>query len=89
MLVRPPTPIRKQMSLVVYRLAQGLSCKVIDNLYGCGESTIRKYTLIVCKIYSSADGLFGRYIHAPTRHKLTNIIRKFYVKTGLPNVVGP
>ena len=70
MFVRPPIPIRKQVSLVVYRLAHGLSCKAMDSLYGCGESTIRKYTLIVCKVLSSEDGLFGRYIHAPTGHRL-------------------
>ena len=66
MFVRPPIPIRKHVSLVVYRLGHGLSCKAMDNLYGCGESTIRKYTLIVCKVISSHDGLFGRYNHAPT-----------------------
>ena len=57
-------------------------------MYGCGESTIRKYTLIVCRVLSSQHGLFGRYIHAPTRHRLANTIRKFRDNTGLPNVVG-
>ncbi len=88
MFVRPPVPIRKQVSLVVYRLAHGLSCKAMDNLYGCGASTIRKYTLIVCKVLSAQEGLFGRYIHAPIGHRLTDTIRKFREKTGLPNVVG-
>jgi hypothetical protein len=88
MFVRRLVPIRKQMFLVVYQLAQGLSCKTMDNLYGCGESTIRKYTLIVCKVFSSQEGLFGRYIHAPTGHSLTDTIRKFRDITGLPNVVG-
>ena len=60
----------------------------MDNLYGCGQSTIRKYTIIVYKVLSSHEGLFGRYIHAPTRHRLTDIIRKFRDITGLPNVVG-
>ena len=53
MFVRPPIPIRKQVSLVVYQLAHSLFCKAMDNLYRCGESTIRKYTVIVCKIFSS------------------------------------
>lgn len=44
--------------------------------------------LIVCKIFSYQDGLFGKYIYAPTGHKLINIIRKFREKTGLSNVVG-
>ena len=77
MFVRPPIPIRKQVSLVVYRLAYGFSCKAMDNLYGCGESTIRKYTSIVCKVLSRQDELFGTYIHVPRGHRLADIIRKF------------
>ena len=34
MFVWPPVPIRKQMSLIIYRLAHDLSCKTMDNLYG-------------------------------------------------------
>ena len=76
------------MSLVVYRLAHGFSYKAMDNLYGCGESTIRKYTLIVCKVLSCQDGLFATYIHAPRGHRLADTIWKFRDITGLPNVVG-
>ena len=35
MFVRPSVPIRKHVSFVMYRLAQGQSCKAMDNLYGC------------------------------------------------------
>ena len=45
--VRPPIPIRKEVKLVLYRLAHEVSCARMHNLYGCGESTIRKYTMIV------------------------------------------
>ena len=48
MFVRPPVPVRKQVKLVLYQLAHGASCIRMRNLYGCGESTIRKYTMIVC-----------------------------------------
>lgn len=54
------------MSLVIYRLVQKDSCKDIDNLHGCEDSNIKNYTLIVCKVLSFQDGLFGKYIHAPT-----------------------
>ena len=60
----------------------------MGNLYGCGQFTIRKYTLIVCRVLSSQEGLFGRYIHTPTGHRLTDSIRKFRDITGLPNVMG-
>ena len=88
MFVRPPIPIRKQVCLVIYRLAHGFSCKAMHMLYGCGESTIRKYTLIVCRVLSSRNGLFGVYIHAPRGHRVMDTIRKFRDLTGLPNVVG-
>ena len=52
MFVRPPIPIRKQVSLIIYRLVHGFFCKAMDNLYGCGESTIRKYISIVCSVLS-------------------------------------
>ena len=65
------------MSLVVYRLVHGFSCKAMDNLYGCGESTIRKYTLIICRVLSRQDELFGTYIHVPRGHRLVDTIRKF------------
>ena len=59
----------------------------MDNLYGCRESTIRKYTLIVCRVLSRQDGLFGTYIHPLRRHRLIDTIWKFRDITGLSNVV--
>ena len=53
--VRAPIPIRKQVKLVIYRLAYGHSCEEMNDLYECGASTIRKYTDIVCGILSSRD----------------------------------
>ena len=32
--------------------------------------------------------MFERYIYAPTRHRVTHIIRMFCEQTGLPNMVG-
>ena len=42
--VRAPIPIRKQVKLVIYRLACGHSCEKMNDLYRCGASTIHKYT---------------------------------------------
>jgi len=88
MFVRPPISIRKQVCLVVYRSAHGFSCKAMNMLYSCGESTIGKYTLIVCRVLSSRNGLFGMYIHAPRGHRLMNIILKLRNLNDLTNVVG-
>ena len=61
--VRPPMRVRKQIKLVFYTLAHGVSCARMHNLYGCGESTIRKYTIIICRVLASREGIFHRFIH--------------------------
>ena len=87
--VRAPIPIRKQVKLVIYRLACGHSCEKMNDLYRCGASTIRKYTDIVCGVLSSRDrGLFITYIHTPTGDRLYDIMERFRNFTGLPNICG-
>ena len=64
--VRPPIPVRKQMKLVLYQLAHGVSCARMHNLYGYGESAIHKYTMIVCRaLGTTKGGLFFQFIHTP------------------------
>jgi hypothetical protein len=85
--VRPPVLVRKQVKLVLYGLAHRVSCARIHNLYGCGDSTIRKYTMIVCRALGSGeDGLFIQFIHTPSGDRLQSIIEKFMDITGLPNI---
>ena len=86
--VRPPIPIRKQIKLVLYRLAHGVSCARMHNLYGCGESIIRKYTLIICRVLVFLEGIFHHFIHTPTGDRLQGIIKKFKDITRLPNIPG-
>lgn len=86
--VRPPVPVRKQIKLVLYKLAHGISCSRMHNLYGCGESTIRKYTIIICRVLASREGIFHHFIHTPTGDRLQNIIENFRDITGLPNIAG-
>ena len=87
--VRPPIPVRKQVKLVLYRLAHGVSCARMHNLYGCGESTIRKYTMIVCKALGTAKhSLFFQFIHTPHSNRLQSIIESFRDITRLPNIAS-
>ena len=61
----------------------------MNDLYGCGASTIRKYIDIVCGVLSSHDrGLFITYIHTPTRDRLLDIMKRFRNSMGLPNICG-
>ena len=90
MFVRPLIPVRKQVKLVLYRLAHGVSCARMHNLYGCGEFTIRKYTMIVYRVLGSGgqDGIFFHFIYTPHGDRLQSIIESFRNLTGLPNIVG-
>ena len=59
------------------------------NLYGRGQSTIRKYTMIVCRaLGSNEDGLFVQFIHTPSGDRLHNVIEKFRDITALLNIAG-
>ena len=60
----------------------------MHNLYGYGESTIRKYTFIICCVLASQEGMFYHFIHTPTGDKLQSIIEKFRNITRLPNIAG-
>jgi hypothetical protein len=85
--VRPPVSVRKQVKFILYRLAHGVSCARIHNLYGCGESTIRKYTMIVYRSLGSIeDGSFFQFICTPSGDRLQNITKKIRDITGLLNI---
>ena len=87
--VKPPILVRKQVKFVLYRLAHGVSYARMYNLYGCGESTICKYTMIVCRALGIAEGgLFFQFIHTHQGDYLQNIIESFQNITGLPNIAG-
>ena len=60
------------------------------NLYGCGESTIRKYTMIVYRALAigGKGGLFFHFIHTPHSDRLYNIIEGFRDLTGFPNIAS-
>jgi hypothetical protein len=61
--------------LVIYQLAQGLPCKAINNIFDVKSLPLENIRL-----------LFEKYIHAPTGHKIIDIIHKFHDIIGLPNV---
>ena len=61
----------------------------MHNLYGCGESTIQKYTMIVCQTLRTVDdGLLFNFIHTPSGDRLQSIIESFRDISGLPNIAG-
>jgi len=61
----------------------------MNDLYGCGASTIRKYTNIVCKVLNNWElGIFTTYIYTPTRVRLQDIMERFRNSTRLPNICG-
>ena len=84
--MRPPVLVRKQIKLVLYRLAHVVSCVRMHNLYGYGESTIRNYTIIICCVLASQEDIFYNLILTPTRDRLESILEKIRDITGLPNI---
>lgn len=86
-IAKTPTPIRKQVKLIIYYLAIGYLCENMNDLYECSESIIYKYIVIVCTFLSSHDmDLFSTYIHIPIGNSCHNIIDKFRNAIGLPNI---
>lgn len=85
-IIRDLVSFRKQIKLVIFHLAHSMSPKIMKKLYGYGESTIRKYTRIICFVLSNRNGLFRTYIHAPIAGRLQEIIEKFRDLTSFPNV---
>ena len=61
----------------------------MHNLYGCGEPSICKYTMIVCRALGTTEGgLFFQFIHTPQGDCLQNIIESFRDITGLPKIAS-
>ena len=86
--VRPPVPVREQIKLVLCRLAHDVSCTRMHNLYGCSESTIRKYTIFICRMLASRGGIFHHFIHTHIGDKVQSIIEKFRDIIELSNIIG-
>ena len=86
--VRAPLEFRKVVSIVLYRLAHGITAKIIADRFNVGASTIRKYMRIVLDALVSRDKLFGKYISVPSGARLDRIIAGYVQSCGLPNVCG-
>jgi hypothetical protein len=50
--VRSLISIRKQVALVIFSLVHGYSYKAMNNMHNCSKSTIKKYKLVICKVFS-------------------------------------
>jgi hypothetical protein len=81
---------RMVVHMVVYRLAHGVGYRPLGDRYGIGLATAWKYVQIVVNILSNATmfPIYERYISNPTGERLQDIINRFQVKTGLPNICG-
>jgi len=88
MLVRAPLKLRKDIGLVLYRFAHGVTVNVITNRFNVEASTMCKYVDIVVNTLISKDKLFSRYISIPHGSCLLKIMHKFFHACGLPNVCG-
>jgi hypothetical protein len=74
--------------VVVHKLAKGLDNVEVDEIFACGNSTVYKYTLLICHALADKDKLLKTYIIIPSGARLANIISGFHNITGLPNMCG-
>ncbi|MCO5548535.1 hypothetical protein L7F22_001995 [Adiantum nelumboides] len=65
-----------------------VSSRTIFELFGLGESTIRKYTTIICRILAS-EAFFPKYgISVPKEEHLVRIMTGYEAIIGLPHIAG-
>ena len=86
--VREPLPVDMIVGIVVFRLAHGLSARLLADRFGVGASTIRKYVDLVVGVLSDEQKLFSKYISTPHGARLQHITDRFQYVCGLPNVAG-
>jgi predicted DNA-binding transcriptional regulator YafY len=65
------------VGIVVFRLAHGLSARLLADRFGVGASTIRKYVDLVVGVLSDEHKFFARYISIPHGPRLQHIIDRF------------
>ena len=61
--VREPLPVHMIVGVVVFRLAHGLSARLLADRFGVGASTIRKYVDLVVRVLSYKQFLKNIYLH--------------------------
>jgi hypothetical protein len=66
--------LKKDVKMVLYRLAHGISLEKMNALYGVGALIIMKYTYIVCDVLFNGDRLISVYVHTFTKDQLFHII---------------
>lgn len=86
--VREPIASDLALATVLWRLAQGHSTKTVSLLYGVGESTVRKYCAIICRILAHPSMAQRFYISVPSGNRLAKIMEDYQAITGLPQIAG-
>ena len=80
--------ITKTIAKVLHKLAKGLDNVKVGKFFGCGSSTVYKFTLLICHTLADNDKLLEIYISIPSGARLVNIIAAFHNITGLANMCG-
>jgi hypothetical protein len=85
MFVRKFLHVDMIVGIVVFRLAHGLSARLVADRFGVGASTIRKYVDIVIGVLSDEHNFFARYISIPHVSRLQHIIDMFHALEPHPH----
>lgn len=84
--VREPVDLEKALSFFLHRLGHGTSTQLLSQLYGVGESTVRKYCHLLVRVI--CKHMLPTHIQSPSHRRLEEIISDFQTLTLMPNVCG-
>ncbi|MCO5554366.1 hypothetical protein L7F22_007895 [Adiantum nelumboides] len=85
---RQPVQADLALACVLWRFAHGHSSRTVSQLFGLGDSTIRKYTQLIVGVLCGQDMLSRCQIMVPSGTRLAQIITDFEAITGLCNICG-
>lgn len=83
-------PIQADLALasVLWRFTKDESTRSMAELFGMGDSTIRKYMYLIVKALCSREMFAKVHIVVPSGHRFSTIITNFQTITSLPNLCG-
>ncbi|MCO5611410.1 hypothetical protein L7F22_065663 [Adiantum nelumboides] len=85
---RVPIQADQALGCILWRLAHGHSARTICQLFGMGDSTIRKYTDLIIRALTTQEMLVRTHLETPSERRLAKIIEDFQDITNLPNMCG-
>ncbi|MCO5570877.1 hypothetical protein L7F22_024606 [Adiantum nelumboides] len=86
--IKVPIQADQAFGCMLWRLAHGHSTRTLCQLFGMGDSTIRKYTNLIIRALTTHEMLVRTHLETPSGRRLAKIIEDFQNITNLLNMCG-